>query len=184
MVLRALVAVAVAILLASCGAEKQPVRRVTDKLHGLSYELPGGWHRAGVDLTPHLVDPREELSVGTFPIRYRPGGCAHIAVSALEEMGSSGAFVTVQERGLMSGSFARRPARFGPDGGFPSEASGCVPGARFTARAFEFGDAGRNFNALVAFGPQTPSNVKTQAWQILDSLRVDPGVRPTWRASP
>ena len=39
--------------------------------HGLTAELPQGWHSAAESLTPHLVDPREELAVATFPLRYR-----------------------------------------------------------------------------------------------------------------
>jgi hypothetical protein len=44
-------------------------------------------------------------------------------------------------------------------------------------------DGGRHFHVLVAFGPKAPATVQRQAWQILDSLKSDPRVRPDWRSS-
>ena len=149
--------------------------------------LPSGWRAAAESLTPHLTDPREELAVATFPLRYRETACAHMPGSALEDLGQSDAFVTLEERGLDPGSswvgFPARPARFGPSLGGPSEASACTPTARFTDHWFTFSDAGRHFHVLVAFGPQAPEEVRRQAWTILDSLRVDPGVVPDWSSA-
>jgi hypothetical protein len=55
-----------------------------------------------------------------------------------------------------------------------------VPAARFSDHWFGFTDAGRHFHVLVAFGPAASAATQTQAWQILDGLRVDPAVRPDW----
>ena len=44
---------------------------MTVRAHGLTAELPPGWQAASESLTPHLTDPREELAVGTYPLRYR-----------------------------------------------------------------------------------------------------------------
>ena len=89
------------------------------------------------------------------------------------------------ERGLDPGSgFPVRPEHFGPGLGGPSEAAACVPTAHFTDHWFTFTDAGRYFHVLVAFGPQASHEVRSQAWKILDSLRIDHSVRPDWRASP
>jgi hypothetical protein len=186
MVLRAVTALALCALAAGCGGGKStPTRTITDSIHGLTYELPQGWQRAHVNLTPRLVDPREEMSVATFPLRYRRTACAHVAGSALEALGRGGAFVTLEERGLGAGAgFAPRPARFGPKLGGPSEASACVPKARFTDHWFAFTDSGRYFHVLVAFGPDATGKVQDQAWHILDSLKIDPRVRPDWRSSP
>jgi len=154
---------------------------------GLTVQLPGGWSRAHESLTPSLIDPREVLSVGTAPLRYRATECAHMPGAALEDLGPADAFVTLQERGLDPSStwpdFPPRPAHFGPELGGRSEASACVPSARFTDHWFAFSDTGRHFHALVAFGPHAPPAVRDQAWGILDSLLVDPGVRPDWRSS-
>jgi hypothetical protein len=186
-----LLALASALLVAACGAQSAatpppPPQTVTDTAHGLTYQLPPGWQSATASLTPHLVDPREVLSVGTFPLRYRDTDCAHVAGSALEDMGPTDAFVTIEERGLDPGSswagFPPRPTHFGPSLGGPSEASACVPSAHFTDHWFTFSDADRHFHVLVAFGPDTPEAVRRQAWALLDSLRVDPAVRPDWKS--
>jgi len=140
---------------------------------GLTAALPGGWSQAHESLTPSLVDPREVLSVATVPLRYRATECAHVAGAALEDLGPEDAFVTLQERGLEPGStwpdFPPRPAHFGPAPGSRSEASACVPSARFADYWFGFSDGGRHFHVLVAFGPQAPPAVRAQAWSILDS---------------
>jgi hypothetical protein len=157
------------------------------RAHGLTAELPPGWQAASESLTPHLTDPREELAVGTYPLRYRQTECAHMPGSALEALGPGDAFVTLQERGLGvpdgEADFPARPARFGPELGGPSEAGACAPGGHFSDHWFGFSDGGRHFHVLVAFGPQAPAEVQRQAWAILDGLRVDPGVAPDWRSS-
>ena len=110
----------VALAIAGCGTvaatprpAHAPLREVRE--HGLTVELPRGWQVATENLTPDLVDPREELSVATFPLRYRPTACAHVPGSALEDLGPGDAFVSLQERGLDPGStwadFPARPAR-------------------------------------------------------------------------
>jgi hypothetical protein len=163
------------------------VSPVTVRAYGLTAELPLGWQAASESLTPHLTDPREELAVGTYPLRYRPTECAHMPGSALEALGPGDAFVTLEERGLGvpdgAADFPSRPARFGPALGGPSEAGACAPGAQFSDHWFGFSDAGRHFHVLVAFGPQTSAEVQRQAWAILDGLRVDPGVVPDWQSS-
>jgi cation diffusion facilitator CzcD-associated flavoprotein CzcO len=111
-----------------------------------------------------------------------------VAGSALEDMGPADAFVTLLERGRDPGStwpdFPERPTHFGPGLGGPSEASACVPGARFRDHWFGFTAGGRHFHADVAFGPGAGAETRAQAWAILDSLRVDPRQTPDWRATP
>ena len=188
--LLAALALASTLAVTACGEEPASAplpQLVTDRSHGLAVELPPGWRRASASLTPGLVDPREVLSVATFPLSYRPTGCAHVAGSALEDLGPRDAFLTLQERGLDPNStwrdFPSRPAHFGPELGGPSEASECVPSARFTDHWFAFTDGGRHFHVLVAFGPQAPVPVRHEAWAILESLRIDPDVRPDWRST-
>jgi hypothetical protein len=187
------IVVAAVLALAGCGEaeiEPRPAAApppVQVSGHGLTVSLPPGWQAAPESLTPHLVDPREQLAVATFPLRYRQTECAHMPGSALEDLGPGGAFVTLEERGLDPGSawvgFPARPARFGPSLGGPSEAGACSPSAHFTDHWFTFSDAGRHFHVLVAFGPQTSAEVQQQAWKILDGLRVDPAVAPDWKSS-
>jgi hypothetical protein len=160
---------------------------VTVRGHGLTAELPADWQAADESLTPHLVDPREALAVATFPLRYRQTECAHVPGGALADMGPGDAFVTLQERGVDPAAtwpdFPARPAHFGPELGGPSEASACVPSARFADHWFGFSDGGRHFHVMVAFGPQASAEVHRQAWAILDSLAVDPSVVPDWQSS-
>jgi hypothetical protein len=193
-VLRAvgIVAAATATLaLSACGgghAATSATQPRTDLGHGLTVQLPKGWEAAHTNLTPHLLDPREEMSVGTFPLRYRPGLCAQLPSGTLEGLRPRDAFITLQERGLNSRSswpdFPPRPVRFGPQLGGASEVEACVKPARFTDHWFSFTDGGRHFHVLVVFGLQASRQVEDQAWAILDSLRVDPRVQPDWRASP
>jgi hypothetical protein len=189
---RALLVVAV-LALGGCGEAEEieprqaaPAPSVEVSGHGLTVSLPPSWQAATESLTPRLVDPREELAVATFPLRYRQTECAHMPGSALEDLGPGDAFVTVEERGLDPGStwvgFPARPGRFGPSLGGPSEASACVPSARFTDHWFTFSDAGRHFHVMVAFGPQATAAVQREAWAILDGLRVDASVVPDWRS--
>jgi hypothetical protein len=183
--------VQVALALDGCAghhAATPAVPPLTDAGHGLQVRLPHGWRLASVNLTPHLTDPREELSAATFRMRYRPGACAQFPVSAIADLGPRDALVTLQERGLDPGyswpDFPRRPADFGPELGGQADVRGCLPSARFTDHWFGFSDSGRHFHVLVVFGIDAPASVRAQAWRILDSLRVNPRVRPMWRATP
>jgi hypothetical protein len=181
----ALAALTTTLLLAACGADDAP-RPAASKhtAHGIAVELPAGWQRATRSLTPQLTDPREVVAVATYPLRYRRTLCAHMPGSALEDLGPDDAFVTLQERGLDQGSswlgFPKRPKHFGARLGGASEASECVPKARFTDHWFGFTDRGRHFHVLVAFGPKTSAQTRRQARTILDDLRIDPKVRPDW----
>jgi hypothetical protein len=154
---------------------------------GLTVTLAPGWQATRTSLTPHLVDPREVLTVATFPLRYRPTRCAHVAGSALEDLGPTDAFITLQERGTDAGSswadFPPRPAHFGPQLGGASEASACVPSARFVDHWFGFTAGGRHFHVEVAFGPEASAATRDQAWAGLDSLQVDPSALPDWRSA-
>src|SRR4051794_11386580 len=131
--LRVIAALAVCLAATGCGAdEKRAGGSVPFAEHGLTVALPPGWSAAARSLTPELSDPREVLAVATYPLRYRPTACAHVAGSALRDLGPDDAFVTLQERGVDPGSqwpdFPERPPHFGPQLGGPSEASACVPG--------------------------------------------------------
>jgi hypothetical protein len=176
---------AIAVLaLAGCGHERKSSPVSTYGAHGVTVELPKGWQTATANLTPNLGDPRQVIAVGTYPLRYRPHDCAQVPVSALEDLGSRDAFIELEERGVDPGSswseFPARPPHFGRGLGGPSEATQCVPGTRMDEHWFGFTDKGRHFYALVAFGPDVPKATQDEAWAVLDSLKVDPSVRPDW----
>ena len=181
------------LLLAGCGEDTEsrisspPPQLERYVAHGVAVVLPAGWQHALSPLTPNLSDPREVLAVGTYPLRYRPTRCAHLPVSALEDMGPRDAFVTLQERGRDPSSswpdFPPRPSHFGLERGGPSEASACEPHSHFADHWFGFSDSGRHFHVLVAFGPEAPATTQQQAWAILDSVQVDPTMLPDWPSS-
>ncbi len=176
-----------ALLLAACGggADAAAPKATKHTARGITVTLPAGWQRAPRKLTPHLVDPREVVAVGTFPLRYHRTACAHMPGSALEDLGPGDALVTLQERGrgVTGNAFPPRPKHFGPRLGGPSEARLCVPKARFTDHWFMFADSGRYFHVLVAIGPKASAKTRREAREILDRLRIDPGPRPAWRFS-
>jgi hypothetical protein len=193
-----LAAAAVLAVVSSCG-EAQPEPRperaepsptgttYTDKRWGYSVAFPGTWHRAIEAVARELTEPREVLSLATFPLRYHPTDCEAFAGAARSDLGSHDAFLTVQERGYDPVSdwrdFPSRPEHFHPTSGEPAEARcGDPPGATVYWRNFT--DAGRHFHTLVVIGPDAPGSVRSEAWRILDSLRLDPDRRPTWPASP
>jgi hypothetical protein len=170
-----LTAAIAALVATGCNHEKTSAPHSPYARHGVTVELPSGWQAARNDLTPNLSDPREVLAVGTYPMRYRPHDCAQVPVSALENLGPHGAFVELEERragGGPSSEFPTRPPHFGPTLGGPSEATACVPGTRMSEHWFGFTDHRRHFYALVAFGPQAVESTRSEAWKVLDSLKV------------
>jgi hypothetical protein len=154
---------------------------------GYSLRFPATWQRAERAVTP-LTDPREILSLGTFPLRYRPTNCDAFAGSARDDLGPADAFLTIQERGFDRNSewldFEPRPERFGPtpeNANMAEPACGDRPGT--DVRWFNFTDAGRHFHVLVVSGPDAPPELQQDAWRILNTLHLDPDTKPDWHAS-
>jgi hypothetical protein len=170
--MRLLAAAFAAHAVSACGhvspAAHRPAAAVVRE-NDLVAQLPPGWVAATRSLTPDLLDPREVLAVGTYPLRYRRTGCAHMPDSALADLGAGDAFVTLMERPRVSRGFPPRPVRFGPVLGGRSE---CIPDSVAESHWFTFSDRGRAFHVLVAFGPRTAQAIKDQAWGILDGLEV------------
>lgn len=155
---------------------------------GFEVRYPRSWRRATEPVTPKLTEPREILSLATFPLRYRPTNCEAFAGSARGDLGPRDAFLAIQERGYDEASdwldFPPRPERFRPtqDNAKDAEpACGDRPGS--DVRWFNFTDAGRHFHVLVVLGSDAASAVRGDAWRILNTLRFDPNVKPDWPAS-
>jgi hypothetical protein len=141
---------------------------------GVRYTLPAGWHAAKTSLTPHLVNPREVLTVGTGTLPVG-GKCAQFPSAALAALGPTDALVTVQERLGSVVRFPTRPHRFALPAANTSEAAQCAgPGASFISYWFEFRDGGRGFHVLVALGRAAPPARAREALAVLDSLRITP----------
>ena len=147
----------------------------------LTVSHPPDWLPAPERLMPGLSDPRELVALSTFDARRGGENCAHMPENAIEDMGPTDALVVVEERlaeveGGLPSDYPPRPSHFGAsDGGYPSEAVDCLDRRKeFFDRLIPFSDAGRSFYAYVAFGPETPSAVRTEAWAILDRLEIAP----------
>ena len=176
---------------AASAETRRDTRRVLESLafehpeRGYAIDLPEGWQRAERTIVP-LTDPREVVAFGTYPLRYRRTHCVAFAGSAREDLGPAAVLGVVMERGLDPGSewseFAPRPARLDPTDPREAEpACGDHPGT--TSDWIAFSDAGRHLYALLVFGATVTEDRRAEAYRTLDSLRLDPAVRPTWRSS-
>jgi hypothetical protein len=160
---------------------------------GYAVSVPGGWRRAGGSLTPNITDPREILTLTTVPIDgvSQDNYCRPSDEPQLPDFSERDALVTVQEGGrgslaLNYDTYRPRPERFRPER--------FRQGSMFTScfvrdlpvsdHWFGFSDADRAFHVLVIVGRSAPERLRRQPWQILDSLRFDPEVRPDWEAGP
>jgi hypothetical protein len=146
-----------------------------DSARGFSVRYPPGWFRAETRLTRHLADPREILSLATYPLRPGSDRCAqHIPVNALDDLGPADAFVTIQERRDPSTEESGpRPSRFQLPAGTTSEAAMCL-GGRALTEWVAFEDEGRAFYALYAVGPDADAKTRTVLLRILDGLEFEP----------
>jgi hypothetical protein len=158
-------------------------RAYQDRRWGYTVALPDRWYRAETSLTPSLVDPREILAVATFPIPL---------CNSLERVPPADVFVTVQERAHGADGregFPARPASFEPDPALPGLSTWpycdgyAEPPIPMLDYWFGFSDAGRAFHVFVGIGKNAPSDLRRDAFDILNSLRFDPAVKPGWRSA-
>ncbi len=159
-----------------------PLAEWHDTAHGLSVRYPATWHRAPSSLTPHLVDPVEILSLGTYPLRPGPAGsCAQVPVAALRAAGPRDVFLTLQERVVSDHAHfppRTRPLAIGP--ALRTEVRGCVGRhAAWTEHLTSFSDAGRQFSLLTIVGDAATPARRAELQAVLDSLRVTPGHAPS-----
>ena len=168
-----------------------------------SVEYPAGWTLAEESLTD-LIDPREIVSIGTFPPR--PGGAAptdaFLPGNAIADVGPGDVFLTVQERRTPGAAtrYPDRPAHFGPDAGCGSGDPSCpdgtslgIEGLRAWWIPFRDTASERTFYAFVAMGEEAyrdPAR-SSAAWRVLDSMAFDvdrepaelpPPIREDYRA--
>jgi hypothetical protein len=155
-----------------------------DEQHGLSLTVPSGWHRARRNLTPHLIDPREILSVGSYRLRYkrrsrcRVPGCP---LPALDGFGRGDVLISIQERRHVrrpvDAGFAprRRPFAHEPMRlRYPSGARWrCVRRVLGQTTWTAFSDSGRAFYAFVAIGRAATSASRRDARRVIESLAFD-----------
>jgi hypothetical protein len=174
---RRFVVATIAVVLAGCGEQEasNEARWVEyrDLNAGLAVRYPEDWHRADARLTPNLHDPREVLSLGTFPLRAGGDRCSHMPVRALEDFGPTDAFISIQERANPGeNEFRPRPVFRAPDelrtGRF------CVPDPHRADDWLFFSDNGRGFYAIVALGTHASAQTRRELAEVLNSLRFEP----------
>jgi hypothetical protein len=155
-----------------------------DAQHGLALTLPPGWHRARRNLTPHLIDPREILSVGSYRLRYKRRSRCDVPgcpLPALDGFGRRDVLISIQER-----RHVRRPV----DAGFAPRRRPFAlepmrlhypPGARWRCARRVLGrttwtaftDSGRAFYAFVAVGRAATFATRRDALRVIESLTFD-----------
>lgn len=147
--------------------------------HKLTVYYPEVWNRASETLTPRLDQPTELLSLGTYPLS--PGGedCVRIPERAIESLGPTGAFITLQEASP-GANFPARPKTFSAEDGEVPEAADCLDNAEDVFfRMYRFRDEGRFFYVYVAIGNSASAQTREELWQILNTLIIcDPASRP------
>ena len=134
-----------------------------------------------------ISEPRELFSVGTVALQWRPTNCEAFAGAAGAGMGPADVVVTVWERGYDRHStwseFPGRPTAFGPVGDGEPAGGECGEPAGTKTHWRNFSDAERHFHSLVRIGADASPESVTEAWGVLDRLRLDPKYQPDWRAS-
>lgn len=178
---------AAAVLATGCGAAATVApegksggqrARITDERHGYSVALPAGWYRARRNLTPELTDPRELLSVATYPLRYKRRARCRISgcpTPALNGFGPTDILMSIQER---------VHARTTPEDvaiDLERRQTGLGAGAGSCTRdrvgwyAFEaFAEAGRSLYVLVVVGKRAPARERADLKRLLASLHFSP----------
>lgn len=147
-----------------------------DPAHGFTVTYPQSWYRATESLTPHLEDPNEILSLGTFVLRPGSPQCAQLAGHAMQYMGAGDAVVSVMESsGSLEGQYlVTRPTPFSLEQGYETDAMSCPDDpVAFTDRLIPFQDGHRFFYAYVALGNGVSPETRDQVLRILNSLQFD-----------
>jgi hypothetical protein len=158
----------------STGSERARWVTYRDESSGLEVRYPRDWYRSEERLTPLLADPKEILSLGTYPLRQGGERCVHYPVYALEDLGPEDAFISVQERAppFPAAGYPPRPSRFelptrAGTGGF------CVPSEQRLDEWRSFSDNGRAFYLLIALGEAASEETRKELLAVLNSLGFD-----------
>jgi hypothetical protein len=152
--------------------------RVSDARHSFSVALPAGWYRAPRNLTPQLIDPREILSVATYPLRYergarcRIGGCPTPALNGFQ---ATDILMSIQERRRARATTEDIAIDLKPRQTLLGAGPGSCTRGRVAWYAFEaFATAGRSLYVFVVVGKRAPARALADLKRVLDSLRFRP----------
>jgi hypothetical protein len=175
------VVVAAAVLALSGAAGGGLIARRVHVPGRISVRVPVGWHVLHGWLSP-VVDPAPMLSFASYRARLSRRAC-ECGFPNVVDFPRDGAFVFVWEylfpsRRMLARS-PSRPARFlvAAGRGVRRTCDGPTDG-------FVFKDAGRVFQVEVYLGPAVGTELRRQAAQMFDSLRVAPDAAPEARRVP
>jgi len=147
----------------------------------LSVQDPVGWHVLHGWLSP-VVDPAPMLSFASFPARLSRHACA-CGFPNVVDFPRDGAFVFVWEylnpSRRMLAQTPGRPARF-----LVAAGRGVRRTCDGPTDTFVFKAAGRVFQVEVYLGPAARPELRGQAAEMFDSLRVAPDAAPDARTVP
>jgi hypothetical protein len=158
---------------------RNPGKRIAEDLrHGYTVVLPAGWYQARRNLTPQLVDPREILSVATYPLRYQRRARCRITgcpTPALNGFRATDILVSIQERVQARPATADvaidlKPRRTGLGTGPRS----CTRGRVTWYAIDDFAEAGRSLYVFVVMGERAPARARGDLERLLHSLRFSP----------
>jgi hypothetical protein len=134
-----------------------------------------------------ISEPRELLSLATGPLSWHETDCEGFAGAAGVSMGPADVVITVWERGYDHDSewrdFSPRPRSFGPVADPEPAGRGCGEPSGTIIHWRNFSDSRRHLHTLVRIGPEASPRAESEAWKILDGLRLDPDFKPSWPAS-
>ncbi len=157
-----------------------PTGWATYSEHGMTLRYPPEWNRANGVLTPHLGDTersweRVSLGTGLLPPNDETAECAQFPVTAIEALGSTDVLITIQEP-TNDRDLPPKPDRL-PSAMTQgqSESEECVrTGAAFRSGGAGISIDGRDFYLMVWMGLDVAEDDEALAWEVLDSLTVDP----------
>jgi hypothetical protein len=146
-----------------------------DDAHGVTISYPPGWNAATSTLTPELVNPVQAVAVGTYSLR--AGTCGGIPKLVLNDLGPTDAFVSAYVYLTPpSPDLPGRPSHFTPDLNWGTNIL-CANAPNGSVRDLTFQENSREVWVLLALGNQVSPQRQSEAYQVLDSLVIDP--RPT-----
>jgi hypothetical protein len=140
--------------------------RHVDPDDGLAITIPAAW---SFDADPtRLIEPENVLAVGSWPF---PSGGVCAPFDAIDDLPPDGVFMwLIEYHGPEPAEdFVPRPASFDLRDFNHGEVSCYAPDPQYQLR---FRDAGRNFQAQIAFGPDASESLEPEILRAVESLET------------
>jgi hypothetical protein len=176
------VAIALALLATSCGAETHTQRESDEEWHslrdaqaGISVRYPPGWDATSRALT-EVVWPPHRLAIASFPLDEAGVDPDCSPTTVIARLPGDGAFIILFEYTEGAGdqpSWTKdvpgRPAHFELESSSFANYECFGPSYKV-----QFVEHGRSFQAHISFGDEATGQTRTRALDALDSLKIAP----------